>query len=131
MPKRTKAPLPTDGELEILTVLWEHGPSTVRQVNNILNEKRRTGYTTTLKLMQIMTQKGLLVRDTSRRPQIYEPKYPQDVTQRELAEDLMEKAFGGSAKRMIELVLGSKGVSKDELEQIEQLVDDVKQSGSV
>src|SRR5436190_21269878 len=95
MPRRL--PRPTDAELTILRVLWDRGPSTVRQVNEALSESRETGYTTTLKLMQIMAEKGLVTRDETNRTHLYTASLAQDRTQQQLVSDLMHRAFGGSA----------------------------------
>ncbi len=114
---------PTDAELVILNVLWEQGPATVRQVNRTLNETRRTGYTTTLKQMQVMTGKGLLARDESRRPQLYRPAFSQEKTRRQLVEHLMDGAFGGSARKLVLQVLRTKDVSARELLRVEALLN--------
>jgi predicted transcriptional regulator len=114
---------PTDAELVILRVLWTHGPCTVRQVNRILNEARPTGYTTTLKQMQVMTGKGLLVRDESCRPQVYRPAFSQDQTQKQLVAHLMDGAFGGSARKLVLQALRARDVSPEELARIERLLD--------
>ena len=113
---------PTDAELVILSVLWEHGPSSVRQINRILNETRPTGYTTTLKQMQVMTAKGLLVRDESQRPQLYRPATEKDRTRQQLVNHLIEGAFGGSARKLAIQALRASDVSSDELAQIEKLL---------
>ena len=114
---------PTDAELVILNVLWEQGSATVRQVNRALNEARPTGYTTTLKQMQVMTAKGLLVRDESRRPQVYRPAFSQEKTRRQLVEHLMDGAFGGSAQKLVLQVLRTKDVSARELLRVEALLN--------
>ncbi|NIN76956.1 MAG: BlaI/MecI/CopY family transcriptional regulator, partial [Planctomycetales bacterium] len=88
--QKDKLPRPTDAELAILRVLWRHGPSTVRQVRDVINAERPTGYTTVLKLMQIMTEKGLVTRDESRRTHVYRPRFPAEGTQRQLVADLLE-----------------------------------------
>src|ERR687889_190143 len=100
MPKR-ETPRPTDAELEILKVLWRRGPSTVREVFDALSEARGTGYTTVLKLMQIMAEKGLVVRDETARAHRYEAAAREDETQRRLVGDLLRKAFDGSAKQLV------------------------------
>ena len=117
---------PTDAELVILRVLWEHGPSTVREINGILNETRSTGYTTTLKQMQVMTSKGLLVRDESHRPQVYHPAFSQDQTQQQLVGHLIKRAFGGSARKLVMQALQSEDISAAELSRVEQLLDKLK-----
>ncbi len=115
MPRKTSPPRPTDGELEILQVLWQQGPSTVRQVQTVLNRRKRTGYTTVLKLMQIMAAKGLLVRNESQRSHVYRPQVPADKTQRQLVADLTERVFRGSAQKLVMQALSSKNVSRAEL----------------
>ncbi len=117
---------PTDGELAILQVLWDRGPSTVRQVHETLFEARETGYTTTLKLMQIMAEKGLVSRDESARTHIYTAKHGRDVTQQRLISDLMDRAFGGSAAALVMQVLASNPATADELRDIEQMIADFK-----
>ena len=120
---RRKAKRPTDAELVILNVLWEQGPATVRQVNRALNERRPTGYTTTLKQMQVMTGKGLLARDESRRPQVYRPAFSQNKTRRQLVEHLMDRAFGGSVSKLVLQALRAKDVSARELSRVETLLN--------
>jgi predicted transcriptional regulator len=92
---------PTEAELRILQVLWDRGPSTVREVYRILNSGKNVGYTTVLKLMQIITDKDLLERDRNCRPQLYRPRLPREQTERDLIKDLVDRAFGGSAKRLV------------------------------
>ena len=122
MTRSTNPKRPTDAELTILRILWEHGPATVRQVHNILNEDRNSGYTTALKLMQIMTEKGLLERDESCRPQLYKARLSRDQTERQLVRDLLDRAFAGSAKRMVLQALSVKKASAEELAEIEKLL---------
>jgi BlaI family penicillinase repressor len=114
---------PTEGELGILQVLWEGGPRSVRDIQHVLNETKPAGYTTVLKLLQIMTEKGLVERDESQRPQIYRARYSQQQTQRQLLKDLMERAFGGSVKALVLQAMATKRSSKEELEAIENLLD--------
>ncbi|MHC4665862.1 MAG: BlaI/MecI/CopY family transcriptional regulator [Planctomycetota bacterium] len=123
---RHKTPRPTDRELAILKVLWERGPSTVRQVNEAISEDRTTGYTTTLKLMQIMAEKGLVIRDESERTHVYRAKAPQEQMQRQLVGDLMDRAFNGSARKLVMQALAAKEVSARELAKIKQLLDQLK-----
>ncbi|MHC4620811.1 MAG: BlaI/MecI/CopY family transcriptional regulator [Planctomycetota bacterium] len=123
---RHKTPRPTDRELAILKVLWERGPSTVRQVNEAISEDRTTGYTTTLKLMQIMAEKGLVIRDESERTHVYRAKAPEEQMQRQLVGDLMDRAFGGSARKLVMQALAAKKVSARELAKIKQLLDELK-----
>src|SRR5205085_9928803 len=117
-------PRPTDAELAILSVLWERGPSTVRDVHDDLSHTQATGYTTVLKLLQIMTEKGLVVRDESQRAHIYEARASAQKTQRQLLTDLMERAFGGSsAKLVMQALASSKRTSAEELEAIREMLD--------
>src|SRR5215218_5556745 len=99
--RANEATRPTDAELSILRVLWDRGPSTVREVYLALQEAKATGYTTALKLMQIMVGKGLLDRDDSRRPQVYRPRTPAEETQRTLVRDLLDRAFAGAADQFV------------------------------
>jgi len=117
-------PRPTDAELAILSVLWERGPSTVRDVHDDLSSTQATGYTTILKLLQIMTEKGLVVRDESQRAHIYEARYSEQKTQRQLLTDLMERAFGGSpAKLVMQALSSSRRTSAEELIAIREMLD--------
>ena len=117
-------PRPTDAELAILSVLWERGPSTVRDVHDDLSRTQATGYTTVLKLLQIMTEKGLVVRDESQRAHIYEARSSEQKTQRQLLTDLMERAFGGSpAKLVMQALSSSRRTSAEELVAIRELLD--------
>ena len=117
---------PTDAELAILRVLWSRGPSTVRQVHEELSQERETGYTTVLKLMQIMTEKGLVERDESERTHVYQARFTQEQTQERLVSDLLEKAFGGSASQLVMRALAAKPASADELAQIRRLLDELE-----
>ena len=119
----SKPPRPTDAELSILNVLWEHGPLSVRDIQRTMNEVRPTGYTTVLKMLQIMTEKGLVDRDESVRPQIYRPKYSRAQTQRRLLADLLHRAFDGSVRELVLQALATKKSSPAELEAIEKLLD--------
>ena len=125
MPKRN-LPRPTDAELAILRVLWERGPSTVREVQEALHEERGTGYTTALKLLQIMTEKGLVRRNDSQRTHVYEAAASRDQTQRQLVSDLLERAFGGSAEQLVLQALSAKKSSHEELAQIRELLDELE-----
>jgi len=122
-PMTSKRYKPTEAELGILRVLWEGGPRSVRDIQRILNESRPTGYTTVLKLMQIMTDKGLVERDESQRPQIYKARYSQEHTQRQLLRDLLDRAFGGSVKELVLQALATRRSSAEELEAMEKLLD--------
>ena len=115
-------PRPTDGELAILQVLWQRGPSTVRRVHEALYPERKTAYTTTLKLMQIMAQKGLVRRDVSERRHVYEAACSEDQTQRQLIGDLLTQVFDGSARKLIMQALAAKKVSAGELAEIRKLL---------
>ena len=119
-------PRPTDAELTILRVLWQRGPSTVRQVLEALNQDRETGYTTVLKMLQIMTEKGLVERDESERTHVYQAKLTQEQTQQQLVGELLEKAFGGSASQLVLQALAAKPASADELAQIRQLLNELE-----
>src|SRR5580704_9198715 len=114
---------PTKLELAILRVLWEAGPRSVREIHKVLDEGKPTGYTTVLKLLQIMTEKGLVERDESVRPQIYKARYTQSQTQKHLLSDLIHGAFGGSVKALVLQALSTKKPSAKELEAIEKLLD--------
>ena len=118
---------PTDAELEILTVLWSRGPCTVREVHDVIGKRRTAQYTTILKLMQIMAEKGLVRRDEENRAHVYEASRPREWTQRQLAGDLLERAFGGSALEMMVGALGSRKATKKELAEIRQLLDQLEE----
>ena len=122
-------PRPTDAELAILRVLWDRGPSTVRQVHDVLGRERPTAYTTALKLLQIMTEKGLVRRDESDRTHIYQARLTEEQTQRQLVRDLLERAFGGSASKLVMQALAAKRASAEELGEIRKLIDG-RQDGS-
>lgn len=117
---------PTELELTILRVLWDVGPSSVREVTRILNETRRTGYTTVLKMFQIMHEKGLVDRDESRRPQIYRTRHSQAQTQRQLLRDLVDRAFGGSTRALVMQALSTRKSAPEDLEEIERLLDRIE-----
>jgi len=123
---KPKMPKPTESELAILGILWEKGPSTVRQVNETLSRQQPTGYTTTLKLMQIMAEKGLVVRDQSQRTHVYQAHLPEEQTQRQLLGDLMDKAFGGSAEKLVLRALSAKKISAGELAKIKKMLDEIE-----
>lgn len=119
-------PRPTDSELSILRVLWERGPSTVRQVHEVVVDTRETGYTTTLKLMQIMADKGLVKRNESERTHVYSASAGQEQTERLIVKDLVDRAFGGSAAALVLRAL-SESTSEDELREIRKLIDDYRE----
>jgi len=114
---------PTKLELAILRVLWESGPRSVRDIQTILSESKPTGYTTVLKMVQIMTEKGLVERDETVRPQIYRARYSQDRTQKQLLRDFIQRAYGGSVKALVMHALATRKSSAKDLEAIEKLLD--------
>jgi predicted transcriptional regulator len=116
-------PRPTDAELAILRVLWDRGPSTVRDVYDDLNRHAATGYTTVLKLLQIMIEKGLVVRDETERAHIYEARFSQQKTQRQLLSHLVDRAFGGSSATLVMQALSGRKANADELNAIRDLLD--------
>lgn len=123
MPKRP-FPRPTDAELEILRVLWDRGPCTVRQVHDALSDSKQTGYTTILKLLQIMTDKGLVERNEDQRSHVYTARSPQEHTQRQLVRDLLDRAFGGSARTLVMQALATGKASPQELAEIRRILDE-------
>jgi BlaI family transcriptional regulator, penicillinase repressor len=120
---RTAVPRPTDGELAILRILWDRGPSTVRQVHDELARERQAAYTTALKLLQIMTEKGLVERDERDRTHIYRARLSEETTQRQLVRDLLDRAFGGSAGKLVMQALATKRASAEELRDIRKAID--------
>jgi predicted transcriptional regulator len=126
MPPRTHPQRPTDAELEILQVLWQRGTSTVRQVYDVLSEKRDLAYTTVLKMLQIMHEKGLVVRDETDRSHSYSAARPQAEVQEFLVTDLVERAFGGSAEKLFMSAIGSTSASPEELTRIRALLDEAR-----
>lgn len=126
MSSKPSSPRPTDAELAILRILWARGPSTVRQVYEVLGRERPTAYTTALKLLQIMTEKGLVDRDEGDRTHIYRAHSSEEQTQRQLVRDLVDRAFGGSATKLVLQALASKHASPDELKEIRQILDSAK-----
>ena len=125
-----KTPRPTDAELAILRVLWDRGPSTVRQVHEVLARERPAGYTTALKLLQIMTEKGLVRRDESGRTHVYHAKSSEEQTQRQLIRDLLDRAFGGSSSRLVMQALAARRASAEEIVEIRRLLDARKDDDS-
>ncbi len=118
-------PRPTEAELEMLRVLWTRGPLTVREIHEALSEKE-TGYTTTLKILQKMTDKGLVRRDESSRSHVYHPVLEAGQTQRQLVRELMQRAFGGSAGQLVLSALSEKKATADELSEIRRLLDEME-----
>lgn len=116
-------PRPTDAELAILRVLWQRGPSTVRQVHDVLGQDRPTAYTTALKLLQIMAEKGLVSRDERERTHVYHTRVSEDQTQRQLVRDLLDRAFGGSSSKLVMQALAARRASAEELTEIRRLLD--------
>ncbi|GAB2454656.1 penicillinase repressor [Hymenobacter qilianensis] len=120
-------PKPTESELEILQVLWQHGPTTVRFVNDELNKKRDVGYTTTLKLLQLMLDKGLVLRDDDSRTHVYRAALREEETQGLLIDRLLDAAFGGSALKLVVQALGHQRTSQAELDQIRDLLNEMEE----
>jgi BlaI family transcriptional regulator, penicillinase repressor len=119
-------PRPTQSELEILAVLWDAGSATVREVQQALDARRPTGYTTALKLLQIMTEKGLVRRDERERAHRYAPKLPREKTEQQMVGDLLDRAFGGSASRLVMRALSSRQATPEELDRIRTLLDEIE-----
>lgn len=120
---------PTDSELEILQVIWNSGPSSVRQVNDELNKRRRTGYTTTLKIMQIMHEKGFLAREEKGRMHVYTAAVREDETRKLLLDRFVETAFGGSAMQLVMQALGRHRSTSEELEELKNLIRKMEEDG--
>jgi predicted transcriptional regulator len=125
-----QSPKPTKLELSILSVLWDKGAASVREVHAALNEAKETGYTTVLKMMQIMTRKGMLERDETVRPQIYRAKHSAEKTQRQLLSDLVQRAFGGSMKALVMQAVATRKSSPEDMKAIEKLLDRFEEGGS-
>jgi predicted transcriptional regulator len=120
-------PRPTDAELEILTALWSTGPATVREVFNVLSRRRPVQYSTVLKFMQIMAEKGLVMRDESQRAHVYKASRAREWTQRQLAGDLLDRAFEGSARALLLGALSSRKTTKKELAELRELLDEYRE----
>ncbi len=120
---------PTAAEIEILNVLWEKEAATVKEVHEIINARKPTGYTTVLKLMQIMREKGLVERDDANKAHVYRATQPQNETQRNLVSDLIEKVFRGSALKLVQHVLEAKPASADELKKIRKMIKKAEKKG--
>lgn len=116
-------PKPTDSELEILTALWSIGCGTVRDIHTVINRRRPAEYSTLLKFLQIMTEKGLVLADQTQRAHLYTPAKPREFTQRQLAGDLLQRVFNGSAKALFVGALSARKTSKKELAELRQLLD--------
>ena len=117
-------PRPTDAELEILTVIWSRGPSTVRDIHEAISRRKPAQYTTILKLLQIMAEKGLVRRDEKQRAHIYTAARPREWTQRQLAGDLLQRAFNGSAKGLMLGALSARKASKEELAELRRFLEE-------
>ena len=128
---RPAAPRPTDAELAILRILWDRGPSTVRQVHDVLALERQAAYTTALKLLQIMTEKGLVERDERDRTHIYRARLSEETTQRQLVRDLVDRAFAGSASKLVMQALATKRASAEELRDIRKAIDGARNEREV
>ena len=120
-------PRPTDAELAILRVLWDRGPSTVREVHGALSATQDSGYTTVLKLLQIMTEKGLVVRDESQRAHVYASRLGEQRTQRQLLGDLVDRAFGGSPAKLVLQALSGRRATNQELRDIRAMLDQLEE----
>ena len=119
---------PTEAELEILQVLWQHGPQTVRFVNDELNQKREVGYTTTLKWLQIMLEKGLVGRASGPKPHVYHSAVREEETQGQLLDRFVDAAFGGSALKLVLRALGRTRPSREEMAQIRQVLNELNET---
>ena len=128
---RPSAPRPTDAELSILRILWDRGPSTVRQVHEQLAHERQAAYTTALKLLQIMTEKGLVERDERDRTHVYRARLSEETTQRQLVRDLLDRAFGGSAGKLVMQALATRRASAAELRDIRKMIDGARNDREV
>jgi BlaI family penicillinase repressor len=117
---------PTESELEILQVLWDRGQATVREVHEELASIKDAGYTTTLKLMQIMFEKGIVKRDDSSKTHIYQPNVSRESTQKQLVGKMVNSLFGGSSTQLVMQALGNANPSKDELDEIQKMLDNLK-----
>jgi predicted transcriptional regulator len=117
---------PTEGELEILQVLWEKKKATVREVHEIILQTKDAGYTTTLKLMQIMFEKGLVTRDDSAKTHIYQPNISKEKTQSQFVGKMITSLFGGSSSQLVMQALGSQSPTKEEIDEIQQYLNNLK-----
>jgi BlaI family penicillinase repressor len=122
----TKPPRPTDAELAILRVLWTRGASTVRQVHESLSRERPAAYTTALKMLQIMTEKGHVRRDETDRTHIYQSRLTEEQTQRQLVRDLLDRAFGGSSSKLVLQALSARRATTEELGEIRRLLESAR-----
>lgn len=122
------APHPTEAELELLSILWARGPSTVREIHEVVVGEKDTGYTTTLKILQKMTDKRLVVRDESKRSHVYRAAVKAEKTQRRLVDQLLDKAFGGAVEQLVMQALSSRKVDPDEISRLRKLLDDLEET---
>jgi BlaI family penicillinase repressor len=127
--RQPKPPKPTDAELAILRVLWQRGPSTVRDVWEQLNPRQETGYTNVLKMMQIMVEKGLVTRDETDRSHVYQAARSEEQTQRQVVGHLLERLFSGSAPKLVMQALATKRATPAELAEIRKLLDEMERGG--
>ena len=128
---RKRATGPTEKELQILSILWSHGPSTVRNINKVMNRDERTGYTTTLKLMQIMYEKGLLKRNESEKTHIYSPAQSEAHIQEGVVDSLLDRVFAGSTEKLVMRALSSKKVTEEELAKIKKIIAEHSRDNNV
>ena len=119
-------PIPTKTELEILNILWQKGPSTVREVNDELNKQKEVQYTSTLKMMQTMFEKKLVTRDESNVKHVYAASAPMETIQEQIVNGMVSLAFGGSASSLVMRLLGSKGASREELARIKEMINEIE-----
>ena len=124
--RKSTTPKPTVMELTILRVLWERGPATVREVHEVLDSGKATGYTTVLKLLQIMTAKGMVIRNDDERAHVYEARLPAESTKRQLVSDLVQRAFSGSASQLMMHALSGHKASPDEIKELRRILDAYK-----
>jgi BlaI family transcriptional regulator, penicillinase repressor len=129
MPRKPSSQ-PTEVEMDILRALWERGPSTVREIHAALEHRRPVGLTTTLKMVQVMFEKGLLVRDESQRPQVYRPAQAQEKTQLQMLDDMIQRVFGGSAAKLVLRAASAKRISSKELDQIKRMIKKATDEGN-
>lgn len=127
-----KLPRPTDVELQILDVFWKRGPSTVRQAHNTIiasPDRKGTSYSTTLKMIQVLHEKGFLTRDASVRPQVYQTTVTREATQRRVVEDMAQRLFGGALTELVQCAISSRSVSEEELKEMQRLIRQAKKEG--